>query len=112
MAGTRVIPDVSFVKRWLVTVVDSTSSVHGSSDSRYGRDPQEDDGHDNGIGKGRIYLYEDATPNSPTLGKLVGWTWSTGGSYSFQFSDQAGQDDKGKTTYRPMVIGRMTGGGL
>lgn len=112
LTGTHVIPGVTFVKRWLVTVVDSSSSVHGVTDSRYGRDPQEDDGHDHGIGKGSIYLYEDATPNSPTLGKLVGWTWSTASSYTFQFSNQAGVDNKGKTTYRPMVIGRMTGGGL
>lgn len=112
LSDTHVIPGVTNVKRWTVTVLDSTSSVHGSSDTRSGKDATETDGNDHGIGRGTIYLYEDATTGSATLGQLVGWTWSTGSAYTYQFTNASGVDDKGKTTYRPMVIGRFSGGGL
>jgi len=109
LTGTRVIPGVTSVKRWLVKVYDGTSSVHGTSDSRYGKDPTETNGNDQGIGEGSIYLYEDATTGSATLGRLVGWTWSTASSYTYQFTNLLGVDGSGKTTYRPMVIGRLAG---
>lgn len=112
LTGTRVIPDVTNVKRWTVVVFDSTSSVHGSSDSRYQNDSSESDGNDHGIGEGTIYLYEDATTGSSTLGQLVGWTWSTASSYTYQFTNTSGVDNNGKTTYRRMVIGRFSGGDL
>ncbi|MEN9864665.1 MAG: hypothetical protein RL748_255 [Pseudomonadota bacterium] len=112
LSGTRVIPGVTSVKRWTVQVLDSSSSVHGSSDSRYQKDSGEDDGNDHGIGSGTIYLYEDATVGSSTRGQLVGWTWSTASSYTYQFTQTAALDNNGKTTYRPMVIGRFSGAGL
>jgi hypothetical protein len=111
LSGTRVIPGVATVNRWRVKVFDSTSSIHSTSDSRYQTDPSEPDGNDRGIGSGHIFLYEDATPGAPTVGQLVGWTWSTASSYTFQFTDPSGVGG-GSTTYRPMVIGRMSGAGL
>lgn len=112
LTGTRVIPGVSSVKRWTLQVLDASSSVHGSSDSRYQKDSSEEDGNDHGIGSGTIYLYEDATVGSSTRGQLVGWTWSTASSYTYQFTQAGAVDNNGKTTYRPMVIGRFSGGGL
>lgn len=112
LSGTRVIPGVSHVKRWIVNVLDATASVHGSSDSRYQQDSDEEDGHDHGIGRGIIYLYEDATQGSGTLGQLLGWTWSSNSAYTYQFTAPEALDNKGKSTYRPMQIGRFIGAGL
>lgn len=113
LTGTKVIPNVTYVKRWLVKIYDSTSSVHGKSadypDSRYGKEPTASDKNDRGIGSGYLYLYEDATANSATLGQLVGWSWSTQSANTFQFTDTTAVDDADKTTYRPMVIGRFSG---
>jgi hypothetical protein len=117
LTGTRVIPGVSTVNRWRVMIFDSTQSVHGTAtgavaDSRLGDDATESDGNDHGLGSGHIFLYEDATAGSSTIGQLVGWTWSNASSYTFQFTDANGVDNNGKTTYRRMVIGRMSGTGL
>ena len=118
LADTKAIPGVTDVRRWTVRIYDSTSSVHGSTDSRYGKDPTEYDAVDNktsndsGVGSGTIYLYEDATSGSATYGQLVGWTWSTGSSYTYQFTNATAVDNNGKTTYRRMMIGRFSGTGL
>lgn len=112
LSGTSSIPGVTMVRRWTVQVLDSTSSVHGSLDTRYQKDRSEPDGHDHGLGLASIYLYEDASAGSASFGQLVGWTWSTASAYTFQFRNMAGIDNNGKTTYRPMVIGRFGGTGL
>jgi hypothetical protein len=111
LSGTHVIPGVSLVRQWAVRVYDSTSTVHGnasgSTDTRYHDDSGEADHNDHGLGAGDIYLYEDASS-----GALVGWTWSTGSAYTYQFTNPNAHDGNGKTTYRPMVVGRFSGGGL
>jgi hypothetical protein len=116
LSGTHAIPGVSLVKRWGVRVYDSTSTVHGdvsgSTDTRYHDDSSEADHNDHGFGAGDIYLYEDASPGSSAPGALVGWTWSTGSAYTYQFTNPSAHDGSGKTTYRPMIIGRFSGGGL
>lgn len=113
LVGQKAIPGISYVKRWTIRVVDSTTSVHDSSststDTRYQRDPLEADHHDHGIGAGDIFLYEDSSAASPTFGRLVGWSWSTSSSSTFQFSDPNAVDANGKSTYRPMVVGRLSG---
>ncbi|WP_338847091.1 hypothetical protein V8J88_00055 [Massilia sp. W12] len=107
LQDTRAIPGVSLVRRWMVTVIDSTSSAHGSSDSRYLNDSRESDGHDRGIGRAVLYLYEDASPGSGQQGHLAGWSWSTASAYTYQFSQPGAVDNLGKSTYRPLLIGRM-----
>lgn len=112
LSGNKAIPGVTNVRRWTVRIYDATSSVHGSTDSRYGTDPTETNSNDTGVGKGTIYLYEDADSGSSTLGQLVGWTWSTGSAYTYQFTDSTAVDNSvptPKTTYRRMMIGRFAG---
>jgi hypothetical protein len=104
------IPGVSKAARWLVEVYDSTDSIHGSvtgsTDSRYHNDALNRDGNNHGIGSGYIDLYADATAGSETAGQLVGWTWSTASGSIYQMTDPSA------SLYRPMVIGRMSGGAL
>lgn len=112
LSGSKAIPGVTQVRRWTVQVLDSSDSVHGTFDTRYRKDGSEADGNDHGIGLGSIYLYENATPSASTYGQLVGWSWSLNSTWSYQFSNRAAVDNLGKTTYRPMLIGRFSGKGL
>ena len=93
------IPGVPLAERWLVQVHDSTSSPHGTSDSRWHADA--DGTHDQGIGSGYIYLYADQD-----TGAIIGWTWSTSSSSSYQGTDPTA------AAYRPMAAGTLTGPGL
>jgi hypothetical protein len=109
LSGNKAIPGVAKVHRWRVRIFDSTSSPHGKTtdttkDTRYQADASEPGGNDTGIGSGSLFLYEDAA-----TGQLVGWTWSTQSGYTYQFTDTTAKDDLQKTTYRRMVIGRLTG---
>lgn len=109
LSTQKAIPGVTYVRRWLVTVYDSTSSIHNTTDSRYNKDSTEGDGNndDSGIGSGQIYLYENADGGSAD-GQLVGWTWSTASGYTYEFTDSTKVDGSGKTLYRRMMIGRLS----
>jgi hypothetical protein len=81
-------PLIAETVQWTVTVIDSSESGHGATDTRYqhgqgGRD------HD-GLGKGVIRLY--ARPD----GTVAGFTWST-----FMNSAFKGPDTE------PVALGRL-----
>ncbi len=112
LSGTQAIPGVKLVRRWVVEIIDSSATPHGTNDTRFQHDAKESDGNDHGIGRGTILLYEDATPGGAHEGEVVGWAWSEQSSYTYQFSQPNAVDNKGKTTYRPLRIGRFAGAGL
>ncbi len=107
LKGTHAVPNASLVEQWLLSVYDSTDTIHdpdaGSTDSRYGNDPTTSDHNNHGIGEGNIYLYSDAAPGSKTNGQLIAWTWSMVSATTYQLTDP------GASLYRPMVMGRMLG---
>jgi hypothetical protein len=84
-------PSVPGTQQWRVSVIDSSESGHGTSDTRHklgagGRD------HD-GLGQGVLRLYADAQ------GKVAGFSWSVLPKSLF----------KGPDT-EPLVIGRLQPG--
>jgi hypothetical protein len=79
-------PTYSGTFQFELTVIDSSSSVHGTTDTRR----QPDGTVVTGAGIGVVRLYTDA------LGNFVGHTWST--HYSSTYRSQA---------TRPIVVGRM-----
>jgi hypothetical protein len=58
-------PRVSGTDQYLVTVIDSTSRVHGPNDTR-----NPDRKGNSGLGEGVIVLYSDAISDT-----IYGWTW-------------------------------------
>lgn len=88
------IPGVPTADRWLVRVHDSTSDPHGATDSRASTG-------DDGIGNGWIYVFAD-----PDTGVIIGWTWSTTSTVTFQTTDPMAAH------YRPVSIGYLAGTGI
>jgi hypothetical protein len=62
-------PTVPGTVQWEVTVIDSSESGHGTSDTRHKKGPDGKD-HD-GLGEGVLRLYSDAA------GNVKGFAWST-----------------------------------
>lgn len=81
-------PLMSGTLQWQVTVIDSSESGHGPTDTRHKQGPDGKD-HD-GLGKGVFRIYTDAQ------GSVVGFTWST-----FANSKIRTPDDEN------LVIGRL-----
>lgn len=77
---------VDGTEQWEITVIDSSESGHGKTDTRRTADGT----FGQGVGKGVFRLYTDAR------GNLIGYAWST-----FANSDYHGQDD------RHLVVGRL-----
>ena len=78
-------PELGGTEQWIITVIDSSETGHGTTDTRW-----QDDGtfHD-GLGQGVFRIYTD------DAGEPVGYTWST-----FPNSEYYSQQE------RPLVIGR------
>jgi hypothetical protein len=91
---TTKIPGVPMADRWLVRIHDSTSDPHGATDSRAVAG-------DDGIGNGWIYVFVD-----PDTRVIIGWTWSTSSTVTFQTTDPMAPH------YRPVVVGYLTGTGV
>lgn len=84
-------PIIPGTQQFAVDIIDSTSDIHGVSDTRYQADPGHVD--DQGVGRGTMRLYVDSVdPDHP----IVGYTWST----------WAGSVFHGPKT-RDLVIGRI-----
>jgi len=84
-------PIVPGTQQFTVDVIDSSSDIHGSSDTRYQADPKHLD--DAGVGRGTMRLYVDAAdPAHP----VVGYTWSTWSGSVYHSS-----------VTRDLVIGRI-----
>lgn len=82
-------PIVSGTKQWEVTVIDTSMSGHGSTDTR-----RNDDGESHaGLGRGILRLYTDKS------GAVAGYAWSTFGN-----SDYHDQEE------RRLRIGRLIPG--
>lgn len=63
------LPVVDGTTQWALTVIDSSESGHGPTDTRHKRGT---DGRDHdGLGRGVVRLYADAT------GRVAGFAWST-----------------------------------
>lgn len=75
-------PLVAGTLQYSVEIIDSSSSVHGTGDTRY--QSEADKSHDQGVGRGTMRLYVDAkNPDHP----VVGYSWSTGEGSAFKGSD-------------------------
>jgi len=81
-------PVVEGTFQYDLKVIDSSSSYHGSLDTRY--QSEADGSNDTGVGMGWIRLYV-----IPSTGEIAGYAWST--SSSSTYYDQA---------TRPLVVGR------
>lgn len=80
-------PLIAGTTQFEVTVLDSSSSVHGSNDSRI----EADGTLDTGAGRGVMRLYADAD------GTVIGYTWSTSTGSVFYGLDST----------RHLVVGRL-----
>jgi hypothetical protein len=81
-------PDEAHGEAWLVTVIDSSESGHGPTDTRHKRGP---DGHDHdGVGRGVLRLFAD------DQGHLTGFSWSALASSAFRGPDE-----------EPVALGRL-----
>jgi len=76
---------------WLVTVIDSSESGHGPTDTRHWRGPNGRD-HD-GLGRGILRVYADP------LGRINGFSWSTAANSTFRGPDE-----------EPLVLARLVAG--
>ncbi|TFZ02518.1 hypothetical protein EZ313_14755 [Ramlibacter henchirensis] len=88
-------PLIAGTNQFELRIIDSTSSPHGTGDTRKGTAA---DGSDqNGAGLGTMRIYADATS-----GLITGYTWSlsTGSSY---YTANSPAEDR-----RSLVVGRMT----
>ena len=68
-------PIIEGTEQWEITVIDSSQSGHGSTDTRHHKGKEGKD-HD-GLGQGVLRLYADRQ------GHVVGFTWSTLGASKF-----------------------------
>jgi len=82
-------PFIDGTNQWTIAVVDSTSSYHGTSDTRYA--------HPGGIGRGIFRLYTNAD------GTVAGYTWSLLGTSVASYYAQATTVDSG----HHLVLGRL-----
>jgi hypothetical protein len=78
-------PLVSGTTQWEVSVIDETSSYHGTGDTRYSPDEKK-----GGVGRGTFRLYADQD------GKLAGYAWSITKKSKFYGPDE-----------RPIVAARL-----
>lgn len=93
VARTATAPLVADTLQYAVKVIDSSSSHHGTADTRYQADAQA--AHDQGVGEGTLRLYVSAKdPARPVLGHS--WSTSSGSAY---YPNSA----------RDVVIGRYPG---
>ena len=83
-------PIVAATSQWTIPVIDSSSSYHGTTDTRYD--------HPGGIGRGIFRLYTN--PN----GTVAGYTWSLLGASLSSYYPQATTTDSG----HHLVMGRLT----
>jgi hypothetical protein len=79
-------PLVSNSQQWEVTIIDSSKSGHGKTDTRH----QTDGSFRQGVGQGVFRVYTDAA------GKVIGHAWSTSRKSEFRSQSE-----------RPVVIGRL-----
>jgi hypothetical protein len=79
-------PEVEGTEQWEVSVIDSSESGHGKTDTRHRPDAT----FGEGVGQGILRLYANSS------GEIVGYSWST-----FAISDYYDQ------TTRQLVIGRL-----
>lgn len=84
-------PIVPGTTQFAVEVIDSSSDVHGTSDTRYQADPKHVD--DRGVGRGTMRLYVD---NLDPAHPIVGYTWSTWSGSTYHAS-----------ATRDLVVGRI-----
>jgi hypothetical protein len=84
-------PYVDGATQWSVTVIDSSESGHGPTDTRHKRGEGGRD-HD-GLGRGVFRLYADAA------GEVAGFSWSTAKASRFVAADD-----------EHLVLGRLTAG--
>jgi hypothetical protein len=73
-------PIVEGTEQWEVTVIDSSQSGHGTTDTRHGKGKEGKD-HD-GLGQGTLRLYADKQ------GQILGFSWSTQSVSKFKEPDQ------------------------
>jgi hypothetical protein len=64
------------LQQWMVTVIDSSESGHGPTDTRHGRGANGKD-HD-GVGQGVLRIYTDSA------GNIAGFTWSAVANSKFK----------------------------
>jgi hypothetical protein len=83
-------PLINGTFQWTIPVIDSTSSYHGTTDTRYG--------HHGGIGEGIFRIYTDAN------GLVVGYTWSLLSTSLGNYEPQTTSTNSG----RHLVIGRLS----
>jgi hypothetical protein len=69
-------PMVTGTEQWQVTIIDSSKSGHGPTDTRYRKGPSGKD--HSGLGQGVLRLYVDKQ------GKVAGFSWSTLAVSKFQ----------------------------
>lgn len=69
-ATPRLVSSTSTERRYHVSVIDSSSSYHGTGDTRYRIDPTTGD-YDEGVGQGTMRMITD------THGMLIKYSWST-----------------------------------
>jgi hypothetical protein len=75
-------PLVPGTLQYSVEIIDSSSSFHGTGDTRYRS--ESDNSHDQGVGRGTMRLYVDAKdPDHP----VIGYAWSTSADSGFFGSD-------------------------
>lgn len=84
-------PVVSGTDQWEVTVIDSSRSGHGPTDTRHHRGPEGKD-HE-GLGRGVLRIYSDHE------GHLAGFSWSTAKVSKFIAPDE-----------EQLVVGRLISG--
>lgn len=95
LRATPTRPEIAGTVQYEMRIIDSTSSPHGTGDSRKGTGVNGVD--QTGAGLGTMRLYADASS-----GVITGYTWSlsTGSTY---YTATSPSDDK-----RSLVVGRMT----
>ena len=84
-------PGDSHGEAWLVTVIDSSESGHGPTDTRHKKGP---DGRDHdGVGRGVLRLFADEQ------GRINGFSWSALASSAFRGPEE-----------EPVALGRLVAG--
>jgi hypothetical protein len=101
-------PSVPGAARWMITVIDSSTSPHhyyAGDDTR--KDAVSPGVNDTGIGEGQIVVWADASSGAP-----VGWMWSrwNGGDFFQQSANvTCAKTNNAKTCQvRPLIAGQLT----
>lgn len=91
----QIAPIYANTQQWRVAIVDSTTTAHGCTDSRWtGTCSPLTGTMDPGAGRGAVRLYTDTA-----TGNLLGYTWSVTASNTSYYSPGT----------RPYRVGRLTG---